>query len=177
LLSPLRTHRTDRRHRPKNEKAFPLLELPAELRNAVYEYALHGHLWVAVPWDSYGKDSKSYSDALALLSVCHQIHAETKLLPYVLNTFCIGDFSWTFMEIFDFFDRRSAAELQAIQSLYFTVDQHSPGVIELWDLDIFPQLRTLQIDHDGRQSVVSIKGNEIEVVGRPYTMKGEVRGW
>jgi hypothetical protein len=81
------------------------------------------------------------------------------------------------MEIFDLFDRRSAAELQAIQSLYFTVDQHSAGVIELWDLDIFPQLRTLQIDHDGRQSLVSIKGNEIEVVGRPYTMKGEVRGW
>ncbi|CAN9339028.1 unnamed protein product [Alternaria sp. RS040] len=75
-----------------NQRNSPLLRLPAELRNRVYEYALGGHeIWVTTPIPE--TKTKIYLDrwgdvpAFTLLKVCSQIYAEAALLPYSLNTF------------------------------------------------------------------------------------------
>ncbi|CAN9337104.1 unnamed protein product [Alternaria alternata] len=79
-----------------NQRNSPLLRLPAELRNRIYEYALGGHKIYMVIRFSENKE-KLWLDrtdrcgvvpAFTLLKVCSQINAEAALLPYSLNTFC-----------------------------------------------------------------------------------------
>ena len=76
---------------------MPLLKLPPEIRNTIYEYVLGGHKLYYV---AYGDkmslrhnppDPKSefaeIPQFLALTKTCRQIQAETKLLPFKLNVF------------------------------------------------------------------------------------------
>ncbi|CAN9349792.1 hypothetical protein AALT_g5434 [Alternaria alternata] len=75
----------------ENQQGSPLLRLPPELRCLVFEYALGGNTYMI----RYHRKSKSVKNttvakhALALLSVCRQIFAETALLPFSLNTFSV----------------------------------------------------------------------------------------
>jgi hypothetical protein len=68
-----------------------LLRLPPELRCLVFQYALGGNTYEI----RYHQRSKAVKNttlskhALALLSVCRQIFAETALLPFDLNTFSV----------------------------------------------------------------------------------------
>lgn len=73
----------------------PLLLLPAELRNTIYTYALAGHdifIWNHTHANHFARRGQRGPrflppNLLALLSVCRQIYAETRLLPFKLNTF------------------------------------------------------------------------------------------
>jgi hypothetical protein len=77
----------------------PLLRLPGELRNKIYEYAFGGHevmlkrdIWYAKDrMYCYAHDSplSLWSDLLSRTTICRQIYEETRLLPYALNTVCI----------------------------------------------------------------------------------------
>ncbi|CAN9355968.1 unnamed protein product [Alternaria alternata] len=75
----------------ENQQDSPLLRLPPELRCLVFEYALGGNTYMI----RYHRTSKAVKNttvakhALALLSVCRQIFAETALLPFSLNTFSV----------------------------------------------------------------------------------------
>ncbi|KAI4907571.1 hypothetical protein J4E90_009600 [Alternaria incomplexa] len=74
----------------------PLLRLPAELRNLIYRYALGDRTLILSTIDDetlrlYQRDIPAF----ALLALCKQIHSETVLLPYSLNTFDI-DCCFTF---------------------------------------------------------------------------------
>jgi hypothetical protein len=80
----------------RNGEESPLLRLPAELRNKIYEYAIGGH--VIELFDSTKKphynmlsQADGHYTALAnptvLSKICRQLHSETALLPYSLNTF------------------------------------------------------------------------------------------
>ncbi|KAB2106558.1 hypothetical protein AG0111_0g5447 [Alternaria gaisen] len=76
----------------ENQQDSPLLCLPPELRCLVFEYALGGNTYMI----RYHRKSKAVKNttiakhALALLSVCRQIFAETALLPFSLNTFSVS---------------------------------------------------------------------------------------
>ena len=94
--------------------ALSFLYLPAEVRNQIYECVLQGwviatrtslqrkgsleaDIWPATT-DPYQiiesqslHDIDKPSNVLGLLYTCRQIHAETKLLPYSLNTLLCGD--------------------------------------------------------------------------------------
>jgi hypothetical protein len=71
----------------------PLLSLPAELRNIIYTHVLSGQTYAitsttVIPWLTTSVTNTTTSPyALALLSTNRQIHAETRLLPFALNTF------------------------------------------------------------------------------------------
>ncbi|OAG15989.1 hypothetical protein CC77DRAFT_1078733 [Alternaria alternata] len=75
----------------ENQQGSPLLRLPPELRCLVFEYALGGNTYMI----RYHRTSKAVKNttvtkhALALLSVCRQIFAETALLSFSLNTFSV----------------------------------------------------------------------------------------
>ncbi|CAK3996061.1 Hypothetical predicted protein [Lecanosticta acicola] len=117
-----------------NWPTCPLLDLPGELRNRIFEYALGGctmHIWTegrdevgeyvlhrktccrgfspkegaqcikkedeGDPWESYHSTHQDCDNttqagpAFALLQMCRQVHAETALLPFALNTFAFDD--------------------------------------------------------------------------------------
>jgi hypothetical protein len=91
---------------------LPLLGLPAELRNAIYAYAIGSHL-IRICRRSQCEDCQGThllghavhcpSDVLALSKTCRQIYAETRHLPLSSNTFCgyVQDLVITFGAIFD----------------------------------------------------------------------------
>jgi hypothetical protein len=75
-----------------NQRNSPLLRLPAELRNQIYELVLrHDCLSLALGRYLNLQPIRLYPDpgsrTLALLRVCRQDHFEAALLPYSLNTF------------------------------------------------------------------------------------------
>jgi hypothetical protein len=86
----------------KHNSNSPLLCLPGELRNQIYEYAFGGHLI------EFGHESRSrigvrycyarrfgmsnWSDLLSQTTVCRQIYEEMHLLPFALNTVFIDMF-------------------------------------------------------------------------------------
>lgn len=86
----------------------PLLRLPAEIRNCIWEYVLGGNVRDVT---IFKRDSKRYTEWLiamssasfpehshALLSTCRQIYAETALLTFSTNEFRFRSkttFKWT----------------------------------------------------------------------------------
>jgi hypothetical protein len=71
----------------------PLLKLLAELRNKLYTYVLGREIFEIYCWRQYTPFSfatrivQKQKNFLALLAVCHQLYAETRLLPFILNAF------------------------------------------------------------------------------------------
>ena len=155
----------------RNQSESPLLQLPAELRNIIYTYVLQEHSRVAAfPLRNTGP--RRYP--LALLFVCRQIHAETALLPYALNTFLVGDITCYIDDALGFLRNRSPAQLRSIQYLYIYYNIHGSirGVNSTMDgfkfLDMLPRLRTLQIRHDSYDMLVRIDGDEIQCFMCPW---------
>ncbi|KAJ4987365.1 hypothetical protein SVAN01_07103 [Stagonosporopsis vannaccii] len=73
-------------------KSSPLLFLPAELRNIIWTLVLGETIVsidceIRIPWGIRVKNSTAKQHNLALLRTCRQIHNETRLLPFILNTF------------------------------------------------------------------------------------------
>lgn len=95
VLSPSHAHKI--RSTTRNQQQSPLLRLPGELRNRIYEYALKGfELRPLYPADFarcvlsalYITSTRRLMSAphfCALTRVCWQIYAETKALPFALN--------------------------------------------------------------------------------------------
>ncbi|KAF2795811.1 hypothetical protein K505DRAFT_193235, partial [Melanomma pulvis-pyrius CBS 109.77] len=69
-----------------NRKQSPLLHLPAEIRNQIFEYALGGQTWKIGVLKGVGVTNKK-KHALNLLGVCRQIYAETAIIPFQASTF------------------------------------------------------------------------------------------
>lgn len=77
----------------------PLLNLPAELRNKIYNLAIGGgHIQIpnhhTVQEDDFIFELQMHGkhpvggNLTALSAVCHQLYTETALLPFSLHTFC-----------------------------------------------------------------------------------------
>jgi hypothetical protein len=91
---------TDTDSTEQNQFNSPLLRLPGELRNTIYEYALDGRVW-RVCGDNeclvHGStqtrllEAIEVADACSLLRTCRQIHAEAQDLPQSLITFSSCD--------------------------------------------------------------------------------------
>jgi hypothetical protein len=77
--------RTDSLRSLRNQCESPLLRLPGEIKNQVYEYALGGKTWTI--WRGQDDVCNKRKDALALLRVCRQLHADTAALPFKLSIF------------------------------------------------------------------------------------------
>lgn len=78
----------------ENQRTSPLLRLPAELRNKIYEYALSGDVRVCFPgtcdecWQKiHEPPPRHFGGCISLLQTCRQAYTEAKLLPFTLDTF------------------------------------------------------------------------------------------
>jgi hypothetical protein len=98
-----------------NQTNSPLLRLPSELRNRVYEYALGGDCEPFTIKASPIDFPMTLLDlpALSLLRSCRQIYHETANLPYTLIKSKFSDST----SISKFVDQRTPAQLQAIRHL------------------------------------------------------------
>ncbi|KAF2622061.1 hypothetical protein BU25DRAFT_426018 [Macroventuria anomochaeta] len=82
----------------RNATMSPLLCLPAELRNRVFAYILGGYEFkLQGGWNGRCQARHILSDVgghgiLGLLRTCRQIYAETRMLPFALNTFSCDDY-------------------------------------------------------------------------------------
>ncbi|KAF2132678.1 hypothetical protein P153DRAFT_382296 [Dothidotthia symphoricarpi CBS 119687] len=126
----------------KNQETSPLLRLPAELRNRIYELAIGGyeiHPETCSESDTLDMDCRQYNssekttmswDKLFNLSyTCCQLHAETKLLPYQLSIFQITYAGW-----FDYWlSIISEEQLECITTVSFK------GVKNLSTIDTIPE--------------------------------------
>ncbi|EAT88237.1 hypothetical protein HBH56_092960 [Parastagonospora nodorum] len=106
----------------ENLRNSPLLRLPAEIRNDIFAMAIGGHfirVCSTVQCElcrnnrSVGCAVHCPPDLLSLTATCRQIHAETRPLPFTVNTFCgyARDMARTFDAIFD------RTQLESIASL------------------------------------------------------------
>lgn len=80
----------------QNQRDSPLLRLPAELRNQIFQYALGCKTWTFLVRESHQQTvyvPSRLEHALALLAVCRQIYAETALLPFSLDTFSFDHYT------------------------------------------------------------------------------------
>lgn len=117
-------------HQPRflrNQEASPLLQLPGEIRNKIYQYALGGHhIYLDEHQPSFKRlvirraDGKRISkdDLFALGYTCRQTHSESAILLFSLNEF-IGYF-WSSFEIqrCEFF---SPSQRNAIRNISVTI--------------------------------------------------------
>ncbi|KAF3046619.1 hypothetical protein E8E12_011254 [Didymella heteroderae] len=79
----------------KANSQSPLLRLPPELRNRIWEYTLGGHVFDVTTRGIFKRRKRIFKakvwglpkNTFALLGVCRQIYAETVLLPYRHNAF------------------------------------------------------------------------------------------
>ena len=104
----------------RNQTESPLLRLPGELRNKIYEYALSQSIFQIVWYNHYGDHlvRTFYPLDLAYLpKTCRQIYQETLLLPTSLNPIE----GWT-NELFHFFADKfmQCAPFQAIEEVCIT---------------------------------------------------------
>ncbi|KAF1832936.1 hypothetical protein BDW02DRAFT_624666, partial [Decorospora gaudefroyi] len=118
----------------RNQRDSPLLRLPAELRNKIYRFVLGGNhirpycetvmgVWeVSFPGWAYSRLQ------LALLEVCRQVYAETKLLPFSLNRF-VGYPEHMFELLAT---SLTPTQANALKTVYFYVDQF--GIYGLGDM-------------------------------------------
>ncbi|CAN9337078.1 unnamed protein product [Alternaria sp. RS040] len=90
----------------RNQEASPLLQLPGEIRNKIYQYALGSHhIYLNEHYHNFkkivirGDDGKRISkdDLFALGYTCQQIHSESAVLLFSLNEF-FGYF-WSMFEV------------------------------------------------------------------------------
>ncbi|KAF2253549.1 hypothetical protein BU26DRAFT_387494, partial [Trematosphaeria pertusa] len=81
----------------RNQQESPLLQLPPEIRNRIYEYVLGGrtvHITKKPYRPAEGKllsVSGNEKHFLSFLAVSRRLYAETAVLPYKLNTFSAHD--------------------------------------------------------------------------------------
>ncbi|KAF1936746.1 hypothetical protein EJ02DRAFT_459276 [Clathrospora elynae] len=100
----------------KNQRQSPLLRLPPELRNMIYEYVLSG-----LTFQMHHIKVRQDRRALAIVSVCRQTHADTCVLLYKLGTFSFDRLSLhpdtKLPCLKHFLARRTLVQREAIQTI------------------------------------------------------------
>ncbi|KAL9638882.1 MAG: hypothetical protein Q9204_001329 [Flavoplaca sp. TL-2023a] len=144
----------------KPEKSFPFMELPPEIRNAIYEMALfvaepiciyfvwpHGN-WYRPPSGVHGElwtTRHSPRKTCQLLRVCKEIYYAASLIYYRLNTFfCNG-----VEALGEFLAKLTIQQRRSIRSLSFFFSGHAPAR-SISMLQACVSLRQLQISCTSR---------------------------
>jgi hypothetical protein len=103
----------------RNDRESPLLRLPAETRNQIYESALSN------PTYEFGLEGRGRASnpnfephRLGLLRTCRRLYHDTRLLPFNLNEF---QFDWS-LTLRSFHDILTVAQRHAVRRVNFYFD-------------------------------------------------------
>jgi hypothetical protein len=113
---------------PECQRNNLILRLPAELRNRIYVHVLGGRTYRfkdTVATSRARLDTKGEKHVLGLLYVCRQIHFETALMPYTLNTFSFREFD---ISLEPFLRQRSPSQIRSIH--YFELVTYQ--AVQMW---------------------------------------------
>lgn len=89
MINLILSHFTDLTSARQNQQDSPLLKLPPEIRNQIFQLAIGDKTYHILSTFSSAR-RRQEKHALALLSCCRQIYAETALLPWAQYTFAFG---------------------------------------------------------------------------------------
>lgn len=148
----------------RTNSSTPLLQLPAEIRNRIFAYALGGRSFQVL-----GNQVKCYSkypnpESLSLLRTCRQIYSETALLPFSANIFRVtneqspGDLeSWLQL--------RLPVERESITMLHCRMGSPEPlqflrRFLSAWKLKPtdLPNLKRVHVDISGWPRLLDERG-------------------
>ncbi|KAF2036006.1 hypothetical protein EK21DRAFT_84386 [Setomelanomma holmii] len=155
----------------RNQRESPLLRLPSEVRNVIYELVLGGKTFKfkdAVNRGHASMVATSERHVLGLLYTCHQIYSEASLLPYSLNTFSFREFD---VSLEPFLSHRRLAHNRAITSIELVTyqaarmwaapDGFSEDFKEIEETEViwrFPNLREIRVIVDLNVSLYVVYG-------------------
>jgi hypothetical protein len=161
-------------HQPRflqNQEASPLLQLPGEIRNKIYQYALGGHhIYLNEHQPSFkrliirGVDGKQTSkgDLFALGYTCRQTHSESAILLFSLNEF-FGYF-WSRFEV-QRCELFSPSQRNAVRNISVTICcfRHFKGS-EMIIVDTFGGLERITLVAAAGQNNVNLQGDAVNIV-------------
>ncbi|RYN33813.1 hypothetical protein AA0112_g5632 [Alternaria arborescens] len=137
---------------PRNSDISPLLRLPGEIRNEVYQYVLNEGAYHFMDDDLW--PMTECEERFALLRVCREIYNETRLLPFSLNTFSFSNFQNFHRFIVKF---TTAKQRQAIRALDIAIcnsccidDMKDFETRQMYSLsDVLPALQYVDVSRYG----------------------------
>jgi hypothetical protein len=164
------------RCRAKSNQGSPLLRLPPEIRNKIWEYTLGHNIFkpvrVRVSIQKFKSKWISRPDepqiGLALLATCRQIYSEAAFMPFNLNTFAADTFSResNFVKAFKAFKVHQRRQITSIRPSACT-DYACLGLdgLEKWDeyhleryraqfKRLLPKLNTIVCHTHGRGGIL-----------------------
>ena len=111
-----------------NATTSPLLRLPAEIRNMIFEYAMYqgtiDFVWNHDSRRGIVDPENNYVTPLpSLLFVSRQIHSEVAILPYKLNIFSFR--LYNLLDLSNFLDQRTQEQLDLMTEV--RCQSHSAG--------------------------------------------------
>ncbi|KAI4641134.1 hypothetical protein J4E93_008012 [Alternaria ventricosa] len=186
LVVPLAYNRAEITKR--NQTDSPLLLLPAELRNDIYNYIFNGAI-IKVNKPLVKKDMRRYRSVRAILYTCRQIYIEASALSFTLCTFVPSYFALRFFSS----SNLPAAGFGRIERLWLT-EGNGRAIIEGQDemkgaylKEWFASLKLLEIevwrlkvnltDAQAKEKVRDAFGlPDLHVVGRRVGEDGVVAG-
>jgi hypothetical protein len=136
-----------------NHEKSPLLRLPAELRNQLYEYVF-GDREIDVVYNFYRRSTLEYNfeaytssrpdervyNLTALLGSCRQLYAETKFLPFIhghLDHLLLGgDLQHSSRAL-------AKEQREAVRSIRLRIDNHFLEIFSCQNLLIYGEIETV----------------------------------
>ncbi|KAF1932426.1 uncharacterized protein M421DRAFT_403295 [Didymella exigua CBS 183.55] len=155
----------------KNNQHSPLLRLPPEIRNRIWEYTL-GNIVFRVRGKRSGRKysmdfvppSNEPSIGVSLLRTCCQIYSEAASMPIRLNTFAFLS-TWAVKKVTKQLKPYQRKQINTIRLEAYSPDDHK--LTHLWQMSssisIYPAVKTFQfIVHGGAGQEKSITLKDIE---------------
>lgn len=138
----------------RNQRESPLLRLPSELRNEIYQYVLGGHTY-DLPMESGGQPGTQLPERpmdLSLPLACRQTYLEALPIIYSHNTFAF-EYGYD-MEMFC--AQRKSSEVRCIRNIEMIIDDPIRHNDHLFQLKVFsflcllPAIRRIDLVFDKR---------------------------
>ena len=124
-------------------RTFRFLDLPPELRNAVYRRALDPYKRLVCIPTRLLRANKQFNNAMSLLRTCHQIRHEASTYFYNTTVFHI----WTRYPFYRNIDPLMTSKIREVHLVTFSNSHGFNGLTRVlyWDLRRMQQLRNLTI--------------------------------
>ncbi|KAH7086750.1 hypothetical protein FB567DRAFT_628841 [Paraphoma chrysanthemicola] len=168
----------------RNDRESPLLRLPREIRNIIYEYALSGVESTCssqYPTATYGRRRRLFGPGFrdppqpcGLVQVCSKIYHEAKLLPLGLGTLrcpSVGALKALYKKL-------PEAQSQRVKDMVLVVTMQCENNLEGASFaSMFPGVRRVTMEMDGAQRSALRNLSDAEIRGQLWLVMALMEQW